>query len=142
MGMYDQFATDPDLEKQGIYLEYSGFRVKVARAGGANKKFLKAVEARTKPFRRAIQTGTADRDQLADQVREAFAETVVLGWEVAQGGEWVSGIEQPDGSIAPFTVDAVKDALRALPELYDDLQEQAAKVALFRKDLLQADAGN
>ena len=38
--MFDQFETDPVLESEGIWIDYGAFRVKIARAGGANKKYL------------------------------------------------------------------------------------------------------
>lgn len=146
MSMYKTFRTDESLEKTGIYLDYSSFRVLVARAGGANRAFNKAIEAKTKPYRRAIQSDLMDREKLVDLVRQAFVETCVLGWEVKQGegdeAKWVPGIENENGEIVPFTKAAVVDAFRKLPDLYDDIQEQAAKAALFRAELQEADAGN
>ena len=63
MSMYDAFGTDKDLEKTGIYLEYETFRIKVARAGGGNKRFAKMLEAHTRPYRRAMQTETLGNDR-------------------------------------------------------------------------------
>lgn len=146
MSMYKQFKTDTDLEKQGIVLDYGTFRVRVARMGGSNKKFVAQLEQRTKPLRRAIQADTVDRTKLIDVVREVFVDTVILDWETNVGTEsfpdWKQGIEAEDGSLLEFNRENVLDALRNLPDLYDDLQEQAGKAALFRAAALEDEAKN
>jgi len=146
MSMYKQFKTDTDLEKQGIVLDYGTFRVRVARMGGSNKKFVAQLEQRTKPLRRAIQADTVDRTKLIDVVREVFVDTVILDWETNVGTEkspdWKQGVEAEDGSLLEFNRENVLDALRNLPDLYDDLQEQAGKAALFRAAALEDEAKN
>lgn len=142
MSMYEQFQTDPDLEKNGIFIDYGEFRVTLARAGGANKQYAKLLEAKTKPYRRAIQIETMDNEKAMDLLLEAFAEAVVLNWEVKDGDKWKKGIEGPDGDVIPFNTDNVIKTLRALPDLFNDLQEQASKVALYRKSIDEDDAGN
>lgn len=147
MSMYKQFKTDTDLEKQGIVLDYGTFRVRVARMGGSNKKFVAQLEQRTKPLRRAIQADTVDRTKLIDVVREVFVDTVILDWETNVGTEsfpdWKQGIEASDGvSLLEFNRENVLDTLRNLPDLYDDLQEQAGKAALFRANILEEEAKN
>ena len=52
--MYSTFRTDDELERKGIVIEYDSFRVTIARAGGSNKAFERALEAKSRPFRRAI----------------------------------------------------------------------------------------
>lgn len=146
MSMYKQFKTDGDLEKQGVVIDYGSFRVRVARMGGSNKKFVTLLEQRTKPLRRAIQAETVDRTKLIDVVRSVFVDAVILDWEVNTGTEespkWESGIEGENGELLPFNRDNVLDALRNLPDLYDDLQEQAGKAALFRAQALEDEAKN
>ena len=63
MSMYEEFETDPNLETGGIWIDYGSFRVQIARAGGANKKYLSYAETKTKPFRRAIQAGTMTEER-------------------------------------------------------------------------------
>ena len=146
MSMYRQFETDPDLEKQGVIVDYSDFRVTLARAGGANRKFTNQLEVRAKPYKRAMQAETIDRNKLDSIVREVFVDTCVLNWEVNQGTaeepKWVPGIEAPDGTILEFNRDNLLDTFRNLPDLYQDLQEQATKAALYRKHMLEEGAKN
>src|SRR3546814_10059117 len=59
--IYKMFQTDKGLETEGIWYNFdktTGFRL--ARAGGANMKFVKALEERTRPYRRQIEDNTID----------------------------------------------------------------------------------
>lgn len=142
MSMYELFKTDTNLETNGIVIDYGSFRVTIARAGGANKRFAKTLDVKTKPYRRAIQTETMDNERGLDILREVYSEAVVLNWEVKDGDGWRQGIEGPDGDILPFTKENVLATFRALPDLFHDLQEQAGKAALFRQSIREAEAGN
>lgn len=140
--MYKTFKTDETLETSGIEIDYGDFVVTLARAGGANRRYGKALEAKTKPYRRAIQTETMN-SKVADTIlREVFASTIVLNWQTRVDGELKTGIEGPDGDLLPFNVANVTATLKNLPDLYSDLQAQANKSALFRASLLEGDAGN
>lgn len=142
MSMYKLFKTDPNLEKSGIVVDYGDFRVTLARAGGANRRFAQVLEAKTKPFKRAIQTEMMDNERGLQLLRETYAEAVILNWEVRQGDDWVQGIEAPDGSIMEFSVANILETFKNLPDLFTDLQEQASKAALFRQTVRENDAGN
>lgn len=142
MSMYKMFKTDGGLESEGIFLDYGSFRVRIARAGGQNKRYMKALEAATRPYRRAIDTGMLSPERSMEIMRQVFAQTVVLGWEIKVGDQWQAGIEAEDGSIMPFNVDNVKATLEALPDLFADIQEQANRTALFRETVLESAEGN
>lgn len=151
MGMYQQFKTDPEVEKKGIDLNYGHFRVTVARSGGANKAYQRMLENKTRPYQRAIATGVMDNDRSMGIIREVFAETVILGWEVLAKknendelemvevndpeGEFVKGIEGPDGTILPVTVENLVKTFEALPDLFFDLRAQSDNMQLFRQGL-------
>lgn len=139
MSLYKSFKTDANLEKSGIELEYGEnskgqpILIRIARAGGANSAYNKRLEVLTKPYRRQIQTETIDNKVLEKIVAQAFAETVVLGWE---------GVEDEANNELPFSVDNVVKLFNDLPDLYKDIQEQAQKTALFRQEILEADSKN
>lgn len=139
MSLYKSFKTDANLEKSGIELEYGEnskgqpILIRIARAGGANSSYNKRLEVLTKPYRRQIQTETIDNKVLEKIVAQAFAETVVLGWE---------GVEDEDNNELTFSVDNVVKLFNDLPDLYKDIQEQAQKTALFRQEILEADSKN
>lgn len=165
MSMYKQFQTDTSLEREGVDLNYGEFIVRVARAGGGNKRFAKVLEEKMKPVRRALQTETLDEQRSAALLHETFALGVVLNWSVrvvadskgkpieplqlasAVEGEpkhtvFIQGIEGPNGEILPYNTENVVATFKALPELFADIREQAGKMALFRTAAQEADAGN
>ena len=67
MSLYKLFKTNENLETDGIWLEYGQtadgkpIRIKIARAGGHNVAFSKALEKATRPYKKAIQTGKIGR---------------------------------------------------------------------------------
>lgn len=147
-GAYELFKTDDDLETKGVTINYGEFKITVARAGGSNKKYHKALEVKTRPYRRAIQAGTMDPDTDRKAYAEVYAEAVVLGWSkvIKENGEEkeINGvIAGPDGEDIPFTKANVVKVLLDLPELFADIQSQAQSIKLFRdKDEDEVDAKN
>lgn len=139
MSLYKTFGTDTALEKQGLFLEYGNnskgepVRIRIARAGGANVQYRKRMEALTKPIRKQIANETADVEQLRAIVRQVFAETVVLGWE---------GVEDREGNALTYSTANVVKLFTDLPDLFDDVQEQAQRLALFRAEVQESDAKN
>jgi hypothetical protein len=144
MSMYAQFQTDGSLEQSGVWLDYGEFKVKISRAGGANKKFVKLLEQRTKPFRRAMQTETMNNDKAMEILRGVYAATIVMAWETKVDGEFAPGIEPPEEGekLLPFNIENVAEVFNTLPDLFADIQEQSNKVAIFREELLESDSGN
>ena len=114
-GLYGQFKTDEQLEKNGVEVDYGDFKITLARAGGANKKFAKLLEAKTKPFKRAIQTETIDPERALDILREVYSEAVILKWETKVDGKWKAGIESPDGELLPSKPENIYNTIKALP---------------------------
>ena len=144
MSMFELFETNPALETEGVWIDYGDFRVKVGRAGGANKKYLSFAELKTKPFRRAIQAGTMPEERSRSLIYEIYARAVILDWQVADGeeGKWKSGIPKKDGGSLDFTEQNVIDTFKQLPALFTDIQQCAEGIALFRKEEMEADAKN
>lgn len=142
MKMYEAFQTDAELETAGVWIDYGDFKICLARAGGANKKFVKLMEQRTRPHRRAIETETFDNDRATLLLQDVYADSVIMAWETKVDDKMVPGIEGPDGKLLPVTKVNMLATFKALPDLFKDLQEQAAKNALFRTQLLLDAAKN
>lgn len=145
MSLYKQFATDKNLEKTGIELEYPNEDglpstvIRIARAGGANERYSKVLEAKCKPYRRQIQTETITPEKMEQIMREVYAETVVLGWQNVDIPATENGPAMPN---APFSHENCVRVFKDLPELFVDIQNQASKAALFKRENLEAAAGN
>lgn len=139
MNLYNQFKTDETLETDGIFIEYGEtadgkpIRIRIARAGGKNKAFTKALEKATRPHRKAIQTGSLDSATADKLYREVFVDTVVLGWE---------NVTDENGKPLEFNRENALKVFTDLPDLFQDLRDQAANSALFREEVLEEDLGN
>lgn len=144
MGMYQQFKTNEERETSGIELDYGDFKITVAAAyaGSANKAFARALEAKTRPLRRAIANEALSAEQSEAILRDVYAEAVVLKWETKVDGKYVSGIEGPNGDLLPDTKANRVQVFAALPQLYIDVKEQTGKAVLFRDSIREGLSGN
>ncbi len=149
MSMYDQLQTDPALETKGVEIDYGSLRVTLARAGGANKKYEKLLDVRSKPHRRAMKTETMDNEVAIGIMREVYADSIILHWEAKNAkGEWEVGIEakpkKPGDPVKvhPFTRDNAVQAMIDLPELLIWFKEDAEKLALYLVQYQEAETGN
>lgn len=135
MSIHTIFKTDKVAEVEGITLNYDDkVKVRIARAGGSNTRYLKVLERKSKPYRRAIQQETLDPEVAQQILREAYAEGVVLGWE---------GItDEATGKEIPFSPAAAAKLFKELPDFFADIQEQAQKAALFRAEVREAEGKN
>lgn len=139
MSLYAQFATDKNVEKDGVVLEYGlnskkkVIAIRIARAGGANTHYAKLLESKIKPYRRQIQNETLDNAIAEKLTKEVYALSVVLGWE---------NVEDKEGNELEFNQTNFIKLMDDLPDLWSDIQNQATRAALFRSEILEADAKN
>jgi len=143
MSMYKMFETDPGLEKDGVWLDYTTFRVKVARAGGANKEYEKLALEIFKPYKRALDHDVLGKGKTMELLRELVARACVKGWQVKDKDDnWVDGIDMPDGSVGKPTVENICAAFEAVEPVFRDIKEQAEKHTAYRKERLESEEGN
>lgn len=137
--LYKQFKTDDNLEVTGVDLNYGEnskgqpIIIKIARAGGANKKYQKTLAALSRPHRRSIQTESLPVEKSDELLRKAFAQAVVLG---------MTGVEDAEGQPMPYSEENVEKLFKDLPDLFADVREQANSSAIFRAEVLEATAKN
>ncbi len=127
-GPYSIFRTDKALEKEGIILDYGDFKIKVARAGGANAAFQKALTSKIRPYKRQIDAGTIPDDVAEKLFLDVYAESVVLGWE---------GVTDEHGKPLPFSKENAVKLFSDLPDLFRDVQSQAASISNFRAEVTE-----
>tara|TARA_R110000803_G_scaffold28011_5_gene65077 strand:- start:1658 stop:2056 length:399 start_codon:yes stop_codon:yes gene_type:complete len=122
--MLEMFASDPDQEKNGIWLDYgNGTRIKMARAGGANEKFKRTMTAKMKPHKRLLDSEQMPDDLAEKIMHEVYAQTVVLDWE---------GVAELDGTAIPYTHANVISVFERFPAFFQDIIEQAGKLSMFQ----------
>lgn len=140
MSLFKQFQTDKSAETDGIDADYgiderTGERIliRVARAGGANSKFAKLWDAKSKPYRRQIQTETLDNATAERLMHEVYAEAVVIGW---------SGVCDRDGNKLDYNVENCVKLFKELPELFNDIRSLSTNISAFRAQELEEDGKN
>lgn len=143
MSMYDTFETDDNLEKNGVWLDYGDFRVKIASAGQGNKSYVRYAEKKLKPVRRAMEAGSLSNERSVSIMSDIYAKTIVLDWQVRnENDEWTTGIEDREGNIIDFNQANVEEVFQNLPRLFMDIQEQAQSLSNFRRAELEGETKN
>lgn len=139
--IYKMFGTDENKEQEGIVLNYSDiFWLRISRAGGSNERYKKVLTEKLRPYRRAIQTETITEEMSRKLLMEACAEGLVLAWGSKKYGD--GKMPAKTGEAMDFTVENVVRFFTDLPDIFQDVQEQAGKVSLFRQTEVEGDAGN
>ena len=135
--IYELFETDADLETQGFWHPINKhISFLLARAGGSNMGFSKAMEKKTRSHRGrggAFEDDNVDVELATILMQEAFAETVILDWK---------GVTDKAGKKINYTPAAATKLMKALPDLFGILRDAASKAANFRAEEVKADLGN
>lgn len=153
--LHKTFEMDADLEREGISVNYGTVKFQLARAGGRNKAFKDTLQGKTKKHRTQLENETMS-DDMADRIMaESYAQCVVLGWWTRKEDEhgeaildkkgeeqWDDVIEDKDGKLVKYTVEACVKLFLDLPDLFSSIQSYATKSANYRKEEEEADEGN
>lgn len=132
--IFDLFEMDNEAEMKGIVVNYGPYgKFTIARAGGSNERYKKALEAKTRPHRRRIENGSITEEELTPILVEIFVDTVLLGWE---------GVKGKGGVDLQYNRANAIDLFTKLPDLFIDIRDQASKSANFRVAEVEADAKN
>lgn len=158
MGMHNSYATDPELEKNGVVVTYpdiergepEAYRARLGRLSGRSSRYKKAQERVMKPYAKF------DVNDLSPEVRqrtglEIFIEAALLSFEtkVHEGhvvheklgkpepGTWVRGVELPPGEdgvlhLVPATPENLYAALSVNSTFLDIMFNDASAAELFR----------
>ncbi len=124
---YDVFETDPDLEKNGVWLDFEGgFRLKCRPAGEDNPDFVRVYNELIDPVREAINLGILpDQDEVERRfLIRAYSETVILDAD----GNFVDR----KGKAIPKTPKGYAKLLNDLPRLFRVLRRQTLAIATYR----------
>jgi len=140
MSAFNIFKTDEKAEQEGVWQDFGTFKVRVARSGGGNKRFQKMMEARMKPYGRAIQLGTMEEDIALNILADVYSKTVITGWQCKRDDKWEDVVEVAPGTFEPYSPDVAKKALIALPNLLLDIQAQSSNLAMYR-DTVRGEEG-
>ena len=134
MSTYKLFASDEGLEVNGIQLDLGAAgQFTIARAGGSNQNFARRFQKASQPYRRAIAANAMDETEANRILAQVYAETIVRGWE---------GVSGPDGKPLQYSIPNCVKLLTDLPELFAEIRRVSADSSVFRKNVVEAEAGN
>lgn len=139
MSLYKNFATESDKEVNGVEIPFepnddgSVPTFIIARSGGGNKPYLKALKDATKPYERQIALKTLDAETDAMIYKKVFASYVIKGWQ---------NVQDENGAPLAYTAANAVKLMSDLPDLYSILQSQSNEAALFRKTVVEEQSKN
>jgi len=134
LSLYKLFKTDPRCETEGVTLDYGdGVKIRIARAGGSNKNYIKAMDRLGRKYHRELGLDILPEETATRLYQELYADSVILGWE---------GVSDEAGNLLPFSREAVLKVFADLPDLWNDVRAQAQSIELFRADLTEREAKN
>jgi hypothetical protein len=136
-------ATDEGLERDGIKYVVSDDEgpvmwMMLARAGGANKNFIAALDRIIKPIRRAWDNEMVPTDKKVAIVREAIAESCVKAWGSTEHGD--GKVELESGPVTLSKANALQFFIE-YPNIYDDVLDITQKSGNYRREGVKSDAG-
>jgi len=141
MSLYKQFKTNAEKETEGVEIEFNEATnddgsvptFVISRMGKANKRYTKALEAATRPYRRQIELGTMKNEVAEEIFLNVFVDTVLKGWK---------NVRDENGAELPCSKQTAVKLFQDLPEVYERLQEEAKQSANFRDLALEEEAKN
>lgn len=154
MGL-EAFDTDSELQDDGVWCDYGDFRVRLARAGGTNEKYNKALMRAGKQLGNQSNNLKAiraiERDLLADYLIKGWQTKVPVSSQLGAELEMADGIEASPklaslsknaAGLVECTRENFRKVLDAFPDLSIALQSFASNHANFQLEDLEEVAGN
>lgn len=139
MSIHKMYKTDEKVEVEGVELNYGDNGhgedtvIIVGRAGGSNSAYQKALTAALRPYRKQIQTSTLDPKVFNKVLLDVYMKTVIKG---------ARGLVDADGNVIENSAENIRATLVTLPDLFEDVKEQATDAAIFRADAVEDIAKN
>lgn len=146
MSLTKQFKTNQSKEVSGVTIDYgtnadgSTIQFILSRMSRSNVAYTKCLELATRPYRRQIEMKTLDDATATKVFIDVFVKTILKGWNNVLLSD-VTGNSDDEG-FAPFNESNAIQLMNNLPDLYDDLQEQAKSAQLFKDESLEIEAKN
>jgi hypothetical protein len=115
------YTIGKKLTDDGVWLVYSGAKLKIGRAGST--EWLKAQEDLERPFKKRIEKGTLSATIKRDINIRNVARTILLDWD---------GVQDEDGKKVAYTEEIGFTALQDDPDLLEFVLDSALDNDNFR----------
>lgn len=128
-------GSDTSKEVGGVPVDYcpdgeTHFRCVIARAGGSNDLYHKALEEATRSFRNSgVDLSRVDHTKQRGVMASVYAKSVIKGWN-------------DEDFETPFSVEAAEAFFLDVPDFLDFCVVEANKIAAYRKAAIGAVSGN
>lgn len=134
MGLYNSYKTNKAGEQEGVWVPFAdNANIRLARAGGSNKRFLKAAEKFRRKHKHQLKSDILTDEMVFPEAVKIYAECIVLDWENVTN-EYDEPLE--------CTKENVIKVLTDLPDLFVDIQEAALNYAVYRDAIDEEAAKN
>lgn len=141
MSLYKQYKTDETKTNEGVAIKLHEAENEdgtiptfyLARMSSTNKAYQKAMEAKTRPYRRQIELGTMSEETAIKINVDVFCETILKGWE---------NVNNEHGQPLPFSKQIAVKLMTDLPDVLDRLTAEAKNIENFRAAALEDEAKN
>ena len=134
MGIRELFGTNQKSEVDGIDLDYGDYTIRIARMGGSNKKWTKALSALVKKHSVQIRNDSMPEEQFKKLTLSLFAKHVFITWS----GEGLIDEELWGNKEVPQpTEENFVKLMLEYPDQFADIQEQAKSHATFQNQILE-----
>ena len=124
---YAAFNIDQSLEEEGRWIDYGDFRVKVARMGGKNTAYSKAMLDISKKYS-VSSIKRMNEEKSSKLLNELYINTLIKGWEVwdYDKEEWVAGVhDYSTGEIVEPSFDNIFSVFNNFVELRSDILQKS-----------------
>ena len=141
MGLFSQFAVNTQKETDGVPVVFDANTdgtvptIYLARQGGSNKKYAKAVEAAYRPVRRKLELKTLTNEEADPILKRLFAFNIIVGWD---------NVQDENNTLIPFTAENALALISdpRMQDLFAHLDAVSKDSALFREASLEDEAKN
>jgi hypothetical protein len=139
---FSQFKTNTDAETAGVWVSFGDYEIKLARSGGANKRFMQVLDDYMQPHKRAQEMGILDETTATGVLANVYADTIVLAWRTKIDDKWESVLIGPDGQKIEFNRDNVVKLLTEVTDFFVIIRAQAAAYQTFKHEMRVLDGKN
>lgn len=125
--IYSLWGTSKEIEVDGFWLDYGcGIKFLLARSGGANKLYHKKLGDHYKKYKISSKLNLDE---------EAARNMIVLSFVDAVLKDWVGVTHKDTGEALKCTRENALMVFEDLPDLFDDLREESAKIQNFQAEI-------
>ncbi len=127
MGLFEEFGANKDLQKDGKWVEFDGYKVLIAYAGEGNAKYESILEKKCAPYQEKLsrkKVSKATRMKVHAAIVSTYAQAIVLGWEGVKRGS----------TVIEYSPKACEAILLELPEFFSEIHKFANELSNFQDD--------